>query len=395
MLKNSRIYLVGIIVLFAALIALQHYSPKPIDWSENYNFNKKSPYGCWVLNDMLDTLFPKQSIMYNEESFYSSIDTTSIEPLNLIVITDKFDPDEYDTRALLLSVLNGNDMLVSASYFGSHFADKLKVSLSRPSIDTSAFKSGDDITYLEHSKLNKSGGFHFIRKMPMVSISKYDSLQSQKLGTNRQGETNFIGVKYGLGHVYIHTQPLVFTNYHLLYGNVEYASKVLSYLPVRTTICDHYYKPDRIINQSPMRYILSQASLRSAYYLMLLTLILYMLLESKRRQRIIPVVKAHENSSLQFLKTVGGLYFKQHNNAHLARKKVIFFKEFLREHYHLTQISPTTESIDAIAYKTGVPLKLVKQLMEMIYYYDSSEKVSDEGLMDLNRKMEIFYEQCL
>jgi len=120
-----------------------------------------------------------------------------------------------------------------------------------------------------------------------------------------------------------------------------------------------------------------------------------MLLESKRRQRIIPVIKAHENSSLQFLKTVGGLYFKQHNNAHLARKKVIFFKEFLREHYHLTQISPTTESIDAIAYKTGVPLKLVKQLMEMINYYGSSEKVSDEGLMDLNRKMEIFYEQCL
>jgi len=231
--------------------------------------------------------------------------------------------------------------------------------------------------------------------MPMVSVSEYDSLQSQTLGTNRQGKTNFIAIKHGAGRIYFHTQPLVFTNYHLLYGNVEYASKVLSYLPVRTTIWDQYYKPDRIIDQSPMRYILSQEALRSAYYLLLLTLLLYMLLESKRRQRIIPVVKAHENSSLLFLKTVGSLYFKQHDNAHLARKKVIFFKEFLREHYHLTQIAPTNESIDAIAYKTGVPHKLVKQLMEMIDYYGTAEKVSDQGLMELNKKMEIFNEQCL
>jgi hypothetical protein len=395
MLKNSRIYLIVIIVLFVALIAVQHYSPKPFDWSENYNTSKKSPYGCWVLNDMLDTLFPQQSITYNEESFYLSIDTNAVVPSNLIVITDQFEPDENDTKVLLRSVLNGNDLLVSASSFGSHFLNELKVTLSTSGIDTSAFKPGDETTYLEHPGLNRSGGFHFSRKMPMVSVSEYDSLQSQTLGTNRQGKTNFIAIKHGAGRIYFHTQPLVFTNYHLLYGNVEYASKVLSYLPVRTTIWDQYYKPDRIIDQSPMRYILSQEALRSAYYLLLLTLLLYMLLESKRRQRIIPVVKAHENSSLLFLKTVGSLYFKQHDNAHLARKKVIFFKEFLREHYHLTQIAPTNESIDAIAYKTGVPHKLVKQLMEMIDYYGTAEKVSDQGLMELNKKMEIFNEQCL
>jgi hypothetical protein len=176
---------------------------------------------------------------------------------------------------------------------------------------------------------------------------------------------------------------------------VEYASKVLSYLPIRTTVWDGYYKPDRFINTSPMRYILSQASLRSGYYLLLITLLLYLLVESKRRQRVIPIVIPLENRSLQFVKTVGSLYFKQQNNADLARKKLIFFKEFLREHYFITTISSSSDCIATIVEKSGVSSDLVKQLLKSADYFETTQKVADGVLIELNLKMEMFYKQCL
>ncbi len=156
--------------------------------------------------------------------------------------------------------------------------------------------------------------------MPVSNITAYDSIHTTELGTNRTGKVNFIGIRHGLGKIYFHTQPLVFTNYHLINGNVGYASKVLSYLPIQKTVWDNYYKLDRYVNDSPMRYILSQAPLQAAYYLLLLTLLLYLVVESKRRQRVIPVLKPLENRSLQFVKTMGGLYFRQKNNTNLAQK---------------------------------------------------------------------------
>jgi hypothetical protein len=201
-------------------------------------------------------------------------------------------------------------------------------------------------------------------------------------------------MKYGLGKIYFHTQPQVFTNYHLLSGNIEYASKVLSYLPIRKTVWDNYYKPYRFINQSPMRYVLSQPPLQSAYYLMLLTLLLYFVVESKRRQRVITVLKPLVNRSLQFVKTIGSLYFNQKNNTDLARKKIIYFKEFLRERYYLSTISLTEEYVVLVSKKSGLPIDMVQSLFEIMELYQTTPAVSDHGLIDLNRRMELFYKQC-
>lgn len=395
MFRNNRIYLIIITLLFVVLIALNHYSPKPIDWSETYDIHEKSPYGCYVLNDMFNTLFPDQEIEYNNDGFYVALDSASTEKENIIVVTPEFKPDKYDLGALLKHVAKGNDLFVSSTNFSDLFRDSLKIKLSSSFIDTSIYKNGKETVSLLNSELKNDSGYHFIKKMPLVYFSAYDTLNTSKLGTNRAGKVNFICTKFGLGKIYIHTQPLVFTNYHLLYGNVEYASKVLSYLPIRKTIWDNYYQPNHFVNTSPMRYILSQPPLQLAYYVLLATLLLYMVVESKRRQRVIPVLKLPENRSLQFVKTIGSLYFKQRDNADLARKMSIFFKEFLREHYFLTKISATGECIALVSDKSGVSTALVKQLLDSAAYFETAKTVTDSGLIELNRKIELFYKQCL
>jgi hypothetical protein len=381
-------------LLFVILIAINHYAPKPLNWRETYEFTGKSPYGCYILNDMSRVLFPGQKVSDSQDCFYVSLDSGSVKGENLISITSNFNPDKFDLDALLKYVARGNDFFVSSGSFGELFTDRLKIKLASPMIDTSLYLSGKETLFLLNPELRNDSGFHYDKKMQSVWISAYDTLNTVKLGTNRDGDVNFICMKYGLGKIYFHTQPQVFTNYHLLSGNIEYASKVLSYLPIRKTVWDNYYKPYRFINQSPMRYVLSQPPLQSAYYLMLLTLLLYFVVESKRRQRVIPVLKPLVNRSLQFVKTIGSLYFNQKNNTDLARKKIIYFKEFLRERYYLSTISLTEEYAVLVSKKSGLPIDMVQSLFEIMELYQTTPAVSDHGLIDLNRRMELFYKQC-
>ena len=395
MLKNNRGYLIIVVTLFVTLIAINHYAPKPMDWRETYNINGKTPYGCFILNDLFGTLFPGQTIENNDDGFYVSLDSNSVEKKNVIVITAAFEPDRYDFEALLKFVSKGNDLFVSSASYGHLVLDSLKIKLKSSVIDTSLYTNGKETLNLLNPDLRNDSGYFYNKKMPLVCISSYDTLNTTRLGTNRNGDLNFICIRFGLGKIYLHTQPLVFTNYHLLNGNVEYASKVLSYLPVRKTTWDNYYKPDRFVNTSPVRYILSQPPLQSAYYLFLLTLVLYLVVESKRRQRVIPVLKPPENRSLQFVKTIGGLYFKQRNNADMAKKMTVFFKEYLREHYFLTKITASGDCVAIVSAKSGVSVDFVRQLLESTDYYETAAKVPDGGLIELNRKMEMFYKQCL
>lgn len=394
MKRNKTAFLVGILFLFGVLITMNYFSPKPVDWTVTYNIKGKAPYSCYILNDMFPIIFPGQTLEYNDESFYLSLDSNSVEKKNLIVITTDFSPDQLDMDALLNFVAQGNHLFISSTGFGHSFLEKFKLKMESSLIDTSAFRKGKDKVFLTAPELKNDSGYQYNRKLPLVHISAMDTLNAQVLGTDRLGKVNFISTNYEAGKVYIHTQPMVFTNYHLLYGNTAYASKVLSYLPIQKTVWDSYYKPDRFINTSPMRYILSQASLQSAYYLLLITLLIYLLVESKRRQRVIPILKPLENRSLEFVKTVGGLYFKQRNNTDLARKKSIFFKEFLRERYFITNVSATNDCIELVSVRSGVDVGLVNQILKSADYYETSQIATEGGLIEFNRKIEMFYEQC-
>lgn len=395
MFRNNRIILPLIILLFAVWIIVQHYSSKPVDWRINCNSYSKSPYGCYVLNDMFKILFPEQVIEYNNECFAASLDTSISDSRNLIIISPGFKPDNYDINALLNFVAKGNHLFISSTYFDDSFLDTLNVKLTRPLIDSSMFKPGKEMVFLKEQKVCVDSVYRYNRNMPLYSFSDFDSLHIAILGANRDGGINFICISLGKGKIYLHSQPLVFTNYHLLYGNTNYASIVLSYLPVQRTIWDNYYKPDRFVNTSPVRYILTQPALRTSYYLLLFTLLLYLVIESKRRQRFIPVIKPPENRSLEYVKTIGDLYFHQHDHADLAKKKVIYLKEFLREQYYITQLTNTPEFVGIVASKTGVATAQVSQLLKMVQHYETTTTISEDNLIDFNQKLELFYEQCL
>jgi hypothetical protein len=394
MFRNKYAYLAGILVIFIALITVQHYAPTPVDWTENYDITSKSPYGCYVTNKLLNNIFPSQKINYNENIFFEFKDTNNYDQKNILIITNDFSPDKYDLKALLNLVEKGSNLLIAAENFGYELKDSLKFKIETKNFFSAESRSKKDVVFLENLELKNDSGFRYDKNTPLIYFSKYDSLTTTRLGTNQSGKPNFVHISMGKGHVYLHTQPLLFTNYYLLYGNIEYVSKVLSYLPVKTTVFDLLYKPFRYTNRSPVRYILSQDALRSAYYLLLIGLLLYMFFQSKRRQRVIPLIEPPKNRSLEFTKTVGQLYYKRADHNDLARKMSIYFKEYLREHYFLNNLNTSNDCSELVSTKSGVPIELVKPILQSTLYYENAQIVTKEGLIQFNKKIETFYKQC-
>src|SRR6202007_303224 len=154
--------------------------------------------------------------------------------------------------------------------------------------------------------------------------------------------------------------PLLFTNYSILDNQGDdYVSKALSYLPAQSTIYwDELQNGDIMEDPSPMRVFFAHPALQWAYYISLFGLIIFVLYEKKRRQRIIPIIEPLKNSTVEFVNVVGQVYYEQRDNRNIAQKKIVYFKEHLRSRYFLKTDIMDKEFIERLSQKTGVPLSL-------------------------------------
>ncbi len=146
------------------------------------------------------------------------------------------------------------------------------------------------------------------------------------LGRNSAGNPVFVQKRVGKGAIYFHSVPLAFTNYYLLpQNNSGYISRCFSYLPVAPVYWDEYYKVGRQGAGTPIRVLLQTPALKTALVLTLALVLVYMLFQSKRRQRIIPVIKPFENSTLQFVGTVARLYYNRGEHTSVDKKDDVFY----------------------------------------------------------------------
>jgi len=176
-------------------------------------------------------------------------------------------------------------------------------------------------------------------------------------------------------------------------NNAEYTAGALSYIPagVSAIFWDEYYKQVHSPSLNPFRFLLSDNHLKWAYWIALSTLILYVWFGSKRRQRIIPVMEPLRNSTLDFVNTVGKLYFNQHDNRNIAIKKINYFLEFVRTNFYLSTTLLNSALQDALAKKAYLSKEEIGDLFGAIQEVDQSASVSDRLLLELNKKIDNFY----
>lgn len=394
MLKGNKKHILIVSSLFITLVLIQHFGPKPIDWRIDMFKTKKTPYGCIVLADMMNEL-GKGNVQENFHSLYMNPIFEESQNLgNLLIVSPSFFPDPIEIDALFSYLNKGNDVFISAHTISRPLLDSFDIRIKSPLLDSSYFKRSTDVFNFYNPKLKKDSGFVFNRKLSQSAFIIEDSSRVTLLGHDLYKNPNFISLKYGKGKLILHSQPLVFTNIHILYGSSDYALRALSYLSNRPLVIDRYYNPYRAKTSSPTQYLLSELPLRIAFYILLLTLVLYLVFGSKRKQGVIQVMEPKVNTSLEFIHTVGKLYFNGKNHTDIAHKKAIYFKEFLRNHYYISKVDNSEEELKHISFKSGVNLKLTTKTIRKLLYYEKQTFVSEMALLEFNETINDFYKSC-
>lgn len=138
------------------------------------------------------------------------------------------------------------------------------------------------------------------------------------------------------GTIIFVASPLHFTNYGILSQmNTKVTSSLMRRLASRRTLRSTRQQQEDASafssdNLTPLDYVFSQPPLCDAWRLALITILLFMIFYARRRQRVIPLYKAPRNHSLEFIKLIGSLYWQEHDNNDLVRKKYALYCDTLR-----------------------------------------------------------------
>lgn len=298
--------------------------------------------------------------------------------------------DAYDYQELMKYMRQGNQVFIATFKLNKSLADKLKLEISS-SMNYTKEKS-TPINFVNPG-LKRKGDYVFDKGLGDQYFSKIDSSKAIVLGRNANGDVNFVKYTFGKGGLYLLPNPQLLSNYNLLdLQGAEYAAKVLSYLPAaETLIWDENSTRGSTDDSSVLRVLFKHDPLRWAYYLSISGLLVFVLFEMKRRQRIIPVVAPLKNSSVDFVKVVGKVYYQKRDNRDIAQKKINYFLEHIRTAYRLKTTQLDEELMAMVVIRSGVNAILVQELFAVIKSLDNAIMVNDVQLIALNKSIEKFY----
>ena len=406
MFKGSKKYIFILTICFTALILLQILAPKPISWKQTYMKKDKIPFGTSALYDALPGVFPGQEISSEPFPLYNTLFEKGLTKSNYIIINSTFEPDKLDSRELLAFAKEGNTVFIAANYFSGKFADTLKIktdnfygiaeSIQDDSVNFNQFYNSYDTANInfENPILKRKTNYFYSKGIENTFFNSFDTTKAVILGTNIKNKVNFIQLNWGKGKIILSTVPEVFTNYLFVNEkNYDYVYKALSYLPNQKVIWDEYYKVGNVKKESELRVIFSHPALLTAYSLLICSLLIFIIIGIKRKQRIIPVIEPLRNTTLDFVDIVGTLYFQTGNHKNIAEKKIIYFLEYIRSAFQIKTNLYDDAFINRITNLSGIERE---KIHDMFYYFAEitvKESITQQELLKLNRMIEAFHRE--
>jgi hypothetical protein len=147
-------------------------------------------------------------------------------------------------------------------------------------------------------------------------------------------------------------------------------------------------------DQSVLRFVLSQPSLRTAYWLVLAGALLFVFSRGRRRQRAVPVIEPPRNRTLDFVRRVGQLYYERGQHIDLARKKIRFFLAFVRRRLDLDTAPRVAAWVERVARRAGTPPSTVAALTDAIDAIEGQSALSAAALKRLDDRLDAFYAEA-
>jgi hypothetical protein len=385
---------------------------KRYQWTESYKASSEQPYGTQIIQKLLAGYRPGQPFSINDKlPLRQLLDTSLIKKkTDYVFIGTTIFLDDADKKALLTFISSGNDAFVASvdlpyPLLDSAFVPECDRSIA-PTKDTAASVTMN----FYNSSLRTSKGYTYRYRFGETDQPYFWSsldpelfCDSTKLitpiGFIYPDKVNFFKIPFGKGNLYVHCNPLVFTNYFLIHKEkTEYAAGVFSHLGGESIIWDEFSRSPFSLNNappvSPLSYILRQDSLRYAWWLILVTAVLYVVFAARRKQRVIPVLEEKANTSLEFVNMISVLHFQNSNPHDIARKKMRYFFYFIRARFGIHTQSLTEAQVIRLAEKSKMEMETLQVIHREFSRVENQRYYDTHRLVDLYEALDTFYKHC-
>ncbi len=423
MLNKRRIWVIGLVLLVIGLLLTVLFRSDrraPVDWRETYQSDSRAPYGTSIFFELLKSHFEEDKVQLLRDSLRGQLDTLP-NAATYLFVGEALYQDSTDQQAVLDFVAAGNTAFIASKSlpeltahalyqergscpdnYSDHYAlawDTLaRLNFIHPNL---RFDTGQVYDYWEFGKRAP----YYWTGLP-ANLACYPEATFVPIGTLNDSLFNFAKLEYGSGHFFLHTTPVVFSNFHLLEEErLAYLQRVLTHLdgagpvywdryskvPEKPDFLQNPFAERRLDNNSPLKFILSEPALSWAWYLLLALGLLFLVFRAKRQQRVIPVLEPNQNTSLEFLNMVGRLYFLQNNHRQLALQQMKMLMQHARRRYHLKAQELDERCIPKLAQRSGVAEGQLRRLSTYYQNIKSSSFMSDKTLAEFHQLIEHFY----
>lgn len=396
---------IGVLGLMAVvMLAANRKLPKRMDERITLRAKDKIPYGFAAAKQLSTSLFPTASV-YSEDRGpgYWNVLSNSSSGQAVVLVADYFNADDYEIDQLMKFAENGNYVFIIAKSFSTEAQTAFGFSYGQDDLGPLFGASEDSLKVRLTTPSFTSDSFYVYPGKKYESwFENLDRAHATVLGRNER-EPNFIRMDKGDGSIFIHSAPLAFSNYFILHkNNIHYFEQAMSVIPagVRKIVWDEYYLSKRSSSRNNNRskkpdflgVLFRYEAFKWGLLTILGTLILLILLNSRRKQRMIPGHPTPRNESLDFVKTMGRLYYDRKDHKNLAKKMAAYFLEHVRSTYKLSTHTLDDAFIESLQYKSGYERGHLNEIISFIDYLQNDHSVNETQLINFHNQLEAFYQ---
>ncbi|MEZ4938485.1 MAG: hypothetical protein R2799_12925 [Crocinitomicaceae bacterium] len=404
---NSIWIIVGVLFIGALLwfglgggFGREEFNQENTDWDYSNGFDPtdKNPYGTFVLKELMDSGIAQIKLKMIQTRMDLDELRGEKNAIYLFIGHQSYMSDG-NVDKLLEFVAQGNTAYISTQSIPIY----LEHALFEDYIYTNGFYSGEKPTPIK-IKNQEIHSIPFINENDTVDFywnhfEEGDFFETYDMLGSVDGKTDFIRIRYGEGYFFLHLNPYVHTNVSILQEEgLLLTEEIFSQLPKGDVYWDVYssnfHNQDYYEKRSVLEFILNNESLRWAFLILLIGVLIFGTFASKRYFSIIPVVKQNQNTSLEFVETISKLYRNQGDNADLIKIKLQNFKNFISHYYFLDSKKLDEEFKFKLAQKSNISEERIETLIKKLEFGASNDSISNEYLIDTHKKLEEFYSNC-
>jgi hypothetical protein len=394
-MKKFLPYLLGFILFIGlALLVLTAKKPKrKMDERITLKETDKIPYGLFAAKELLPSLFPSAKI-YSDKNAPGDWDFISKNKPGqaVFLVCNIFNADKDELDQIKEFVRKGNYVFVISTACSYEVNQYLGIEDTPFSFD----RPDDSLEVFLNPPKFHSNKYAYPGKKIYGHFTEVDSSVALVLGKDNKNNANFLQYRSGDGAVFINLAPAAFTNYFILYkNNADYYQQALSLIPANVSriIWNEYYLTNHSKEKEPdwLGVLLKYESFRWALLTALFAIIIFLLMEMRRRRSYIPLYEKPKNETLDFVQTIGRLYYDKKDHIDLAKKMATYFLDHVREQYRLQTEVLDHGFISALHYKTGYSLKNLEQIVSFIVFLQTADAINEYQLSRFYGQLEMFY----